>query len=160
MTAAPSPIINYTTISCCEVVDVKITGNATSTGGIAGDNIGSIIACSFSGEVSARSRCGGIVGRNLDGNILACWADAQASDSYLGGVCGLYRSGSVTACYWAGSATVGIDDANNNPDTTVKVEGDITWQSACEGMNAALPADFGWQWTTGGGSLPTLVPNE
>ena len=153
--------INYTTISCCEVVDVKITGNATSTGGIAGDNIGSIIACSFSGEVSARLRCGGIVGRNLDGNILACWADAQASDSYLGGVCGSYDRGSVTACYWAGSATVGIDDANNNPDTTVKVDGTtVTWQSACDAMNAALPAEFGWQWTTDGGSLPTLVPNE
>lgn len=109
---------------------------------------------------------GGIVGYNgRSTNLYSCYAAEPlltgVSSLYVGAIAGGNEfNTSITACYWSGDVVTGVD-LNYGTFSGDKVDGTTyTWQSACDAMNAALPAEFGWQWTTGGGSLPTLVPNE
>ena len=110
---------------------------------------------------------GGIVGWNdgRNSNLYSCYAAEPlltgTSGFSVGAIAGNNEfNTSITACYWSGDAAAGVG-LNYGTADVYKVDGTtVTWQSACEGMNAVLPAGFGWQWTTDGGSLPTLVPNE
>lgn len=113
------------TISYCRA-DVKVTAfsdsNTTSAecnaGGIAGRNIGTILACEASGsEVSAKAssaktQAGGIAGTTSGGSYTASCAsevgkiiaNASGPEAYAGGVVGL-QSGVLYSSYARGDAT-------------------------------------------------------
>ena len=161
------------TMENCHVSGGSITGG-NGTGAIAGSASGMVRACSSSSvEVSGNGYsgmggAGGIVGWNGYGtNLYSCYAAEPlltgASGVSVGAIAGAHEvHASITACYWSGDAAAGVGYNYGTADIDVyKVDGTtVTWQSACDAMNTALPAEFGWRWTTGGGSLPTLVPNE
>ena len=159
------------TIENCHVSGGSVTGGI-ATGAIAADISGTVRACSASSvKVSGygdkgMGGVGGIVGWNSYGaNLYSCYVAEPlltgASGVYVGAIVGSNGSkSSITDCYWSGDVATGVGQ-NYGTFSGNKVDGTTyTWQSACEGMNAALPVDFGWQWTTDGSSLPTLVANE
>lgn len=92
----------YAMITRVRVVDSYICGNE-SVAGIVGYNYGSVIACSFDGQVKGHDYIGGIVGRNNETATVAdCYSLATVEgESYsdLGGVAG--RNNSVVQnCYF------------------------------------------------------------
>ena len=164
------------TVKNVTLENVNITGGDI-VGSVVGDNYGTVIACTASGNVSGTSRIGGVVGYN-NGTVTACYhANGTVSgDSYVGGVVGRNTSGTVTACYHAsgnvsGTSNVGgvmgynISGAvtacywsglpDNDNGGATKVDGQsVTWQKAVDAMNTALSGD-GWQYELIG-ALPTL----
>ena len=131
-----------------------------AAGGIAYANYGTITACSVKGDITANSDAvGGIAVSNLDtGIITACWYNGQLKERNIGGIVS-NNNNTVTACYWGGNAGQGV---NNNMGGTVeatKVEGTITWQTAVDGMNAALTGND-YKWKLGENNLPVLQKNQ
>ena len=148
------------TVQNLTLENVNITGGDI-VGSVVGDNYGTVIACTASGNVSGTSRIGGVVGYN-NGTVTACYhANGTVSgDSYVGGVVGRNTSGTVTACYHAsgnvsGTSNVGgvmgynISGAvtacywsglpDNDNGGATKVDGQsVTWQKAVDAMNTAL----------------------
>ena len=62
----------------------------------------------------------------------------------------------ISACYWGGNAEKGADD--QYMDATVeatKVNDGESWQSAIDGMNAALSGND-YEWALGTDGLPVL----
>lgn len=110
------------------------------TGMLAGENRGTITACSAAGEVKGtntyeeslemrnaygQNYVGGLVGWNYSGSITACYATGNATGSckgqnYTGGLVGWNLSGSdtssgtITACYATGNVTGSSNNGNNN----------------------------------------------
>ena len=164
---------NSNTIENCHVEGGSVTGGF-ATGAIAGSAGGTLRACSASSVkvsgngYSGMGGAGGIVGWNSYGtNLYSCYAAEPlltgASGVSVGAIAGAHEiKASITACYWSGDAAAGI--GYNYGDSTAevyKVDGTtVTWQSACEGMNAALPADFGWQWTTDDPATPPVLTEK
>ena len=144
--------------------NVNITGGDI-VGSVVGDNYGTVIACTASGNVSGTSRIGGVVGYN-SGTVTACYhANGTVSgDSYVGGVVGFNISGTLTACYWSGYAGDGIGQDNTGKysdgneyfgERENMVNGN--WTEAVTAMNTALGSG-GWQYElTAGNPLPTLT---
>ena len=145
-----------------EGVNYTSTDDDLRSFGIASGNSGTITACSVTGTLTAPSEVAGIVNQNI-GTITACWFNGtlSASKSY-----GITRSnyklssapnGSViSACYWGGNAEVGV--ADQTPDATTeatKVNDGESWQSAIDGMNAALSGND-YEWALGTDGLPVL----
>lgn len=131
-----------------------------AAGGIAYANYGTITACSVKGDITANSGAvGGIAVSNLDtGIITACWYNGQLKERNIGGIVS-NNNNTVTACYWGGNAGQGV---NNNMGGTVdatKVEGTTTWQTAVDGMNAALTGND-YQWVLGPDDLPVLQKKQ
>ena len=130
--------------------NVNITG-VDIVGSVVGDNYGTVIACTASGNVSGTSRIGGVVGYN-NGTVTACYhASGNVSGtSNVGGVMGYNLSGTLTACYWSG-----LPDNDNGGAT--KVDGTtVTWQNAVDAMNTALEsAGSDWRYELTG-TLPSL----
>ena len=91
---------------------VTITGTGTDfTGGVAGDNMGTVENCSVSGDVSSTyMRLGGVVGNN-SGTVRNCYSIADITVpngqvNYVGGAVGLNGDGgTVEYCYVTGSVT-------------------------------------------------------
>ena len=168
--------MNSSTIENCHVEGGSVTGG-TDTGAIAGSASGMVRACSSSSvKVSGIDNAGygfgwvgGIVGYNggRTTNLYSCYAAEPlltgASGFYVGAIAGGNEFNTpITACYWSGdvAASVGINYGTSDIDV-YKVDGTtVTWQSACEGMNAALPADFGWQWTTDDPATPPVLTEK
>ena len=142
---------NYGTVIACTA-----SGNVSGTlyvGGVVGYNNGTVTACYHaSGNVSGTSYIGGVVGRNTSGTLTACYhASGNVSGtSNVGGVVGYNISGTLTACYWSG-----LPDNDNGGAT--KVDGTtVTWQNAVDAMNTALQsAGSEWRYELTG-ELPTL----
>ena len=146
------------TVKNVTLENVNITGNRNMIGGggdcvgsVVGDNYGTVIACTASGNVSGTLYVGGVVGYN-NGTVTACYhASGNVSGtSNVGGVVGYNKSGTLTACYWSG-----LPDNDNGGAT--KVDGtNVTWQTAVDAMNAALQsAGSEWRYELTG-ELPTL----
>ena len=140
---------NYGTVIACTA-----SGNVSGTlyvGGVVGYNNGTVTACYHaSGNVSGTSNVGGVVGRNTSGTVTACYhAAGNVSGNIVGGAVGVNYA-TVTACYWSG-----LPDNDNGGAT--KVDGTtVTWQTAVDAMNAALQnAGSGWHYVLNG-ALPTL----
>ena len=74
-------------------------GSAASIGGIAGNNAGAILNCSFNGDVLAQEKCGGIAGVNLQqGMISGCSVKGKILSRHsAGGICG-ENAGSILGC--------------------------------------------------------------
>lgn len=148
-------------ISGCSVSgSVTTLSSDYSVGGIVNDNSGLVTGCyNIAAVIGVDSYVGGIAGYNNDGGIItACYntGELSATDSgggtYIGGVVGYNDdTGIITDCYWnCTEAEKGIGEDNNeeNPQTATEVDGTIvTWETAMEAMNTALPSDFGdWRY--------------
>lgn len=74
-------------------------GSASSVGGIAGTNRGTISACVFSGAVQGRSNIGGVCGVNESGGrVVSCSVSGTVQgEQATGGVCGK-NAGTLLSC--------------------------------------------------------------
>lgn len=126
-----------------------------------------IYACSSTAEVTHQSSgqgAGGIAGCNL-GTILACYATGNVTGgSYVnvGAIAGYQRDDGIqTACYWSGNAAKGV---GSGTDGTTKV-GDGNWTTAKSAMNTALTNEgISYRWTENNGedkeSRPLIIATE
>ena len=72
-------------------------GDCAATGGIAGENYGTLENCAFSGEITGQMNTGGIAGSNL-GVIRDCTAAGNITGhNRTGGITG-YNDGQITGC--------------------------------------------------------------
>ncbi len=137
----------------------------SSVGGVVG-NLGngcSLMACYSTGNVTAtitygHANVGGVVGINGQGTVTACYhATGEITSSVgdrIGGIAGCNDQGTFTACYWENNQEQGTGSGSTGG--TAKVEGNVTWQTAVDAMNAALNKS-GWTYRLGGDNLPELV---
>lgn len=89
-------------------------GDCGATGGIAGENYGSIEFCTFSGVVTGKTNTGAIVGSNF-GTIRDCMTDGSITGSNrTGGICG-YNDGQLIACKNSGLVNTDSADPTLNP---------------------------------------------
>ena len=85
------------------VEDASISGYSY-TGGLVGNNRGTISNCYSTGLVSGGSYVGGLVGEN-GGSITNCYSTASVGgSSYVAGLVG-YNSGTINNCYSTGSVS-------------------------------------------------------
>ena len=132
------------------------------TSSIAVSNHGNITACSATGTIkSANSGVGGIAVGNY-GTITACWFNGTLSGqdmagyTQIGGIGWKNDGGTITACYWGGNALSGLFSGIGE---TTKVNDDESWQTAVDGMNAALTGND-YQWVLGPDDLPVLQKKQ
>ena len=139
----------------------------SSVGGVVGSlgNNSSLMASYSTGNVTAtrtdgRANVGGVVGANSQGTVTGCYHATGEITSLggdgIGGIAGYNDKGTFTACYWENKQEQGF--GYNEPGITdgTKVEGNVTWKTAVDAMNAALKsAGSEWQYEPGD-SLPTL----
>ncbi len=142
-----------------QLIDVNLYGSSGSAAGIVEQNEGQIIACSVTGKISAYGRTCGIADLNY-GSITACWFDGTLKD-YESGAIVRYNYAFVTSCYWGGNAGQGVfSNGGGKVDGGAKVDGTtVKWQTAVDGMNAAL-SDNDYQWALGTGGLPVLQKKQ
>ena len=156
---------NWATIENCHVVGGSIEGTDLPSGGIAGlnGNKATIRACSSSAAVTIQGDgdgAGGIVGINSS-RIIACYATGSVTgnNAYIGAIVGRL-GGELTACYWSGNEEKGV---GGGLDTTTKVAGDVTWETAMNTMNTAL-SGTGYRWIENTGDdkedHPLIITNE
>ena len=138
-------------ITACSVSNSDITGD-DRVGGIVGSanqgDDGYIIACSVSNsDITGDDRVGGIAGRTNEGHITACYTTADVYGSSHVGAFVCYNEEFVadgetiiTAGYWqtdSQESAVGFGESGG----TTRVEGTVTWKTATEEMNRAIPTD-------------------
>ena len=141
------------TVKNLQLVDVKLNESGGATAGIVVNNYGTIMACSMTGEISAYSYTSGIANFNL-GTIVACWFSGTLKENEGYGIVA-FNYGTITACFWDGNTTNGYCSNEGGTVEATKVEGTITWQTAVDGMNAALTGND-YQWALGTDGLPVL----
>lgn len=147
---------NYGAISGCSVSgSVATLSSDYSVGGIVTDNYGSVTGCyNIAAVKGVDFYVGGIAGYNY-GTITACYntgalsATAPDEETYIGGVVGYnYDTGIITACYWDCTGTtkgIGYDNTSENSSDEGATKVDVTtvtWETAKEEMNNALPGGF------------------
>ena len=97
---------NNGTIISCSFDGSIICGGAA--GGIAGNNDGTITECYNTGSVNGEDRVGGIVGNNY-GTISECYNTGSVNgDNSVGGIAG-DSCGTITECYNTGNVTGNSD---------------------------------------------------
>lgn len=147
---------NYGAISGCSVSgSVTTLFSGYSVGGIVNDNSGLVTGCyNIAAVKGVDSYVGGIAGYN-SGTITACYntgalsATAPDEETYIGGVVGYnYDTGTINTCYWNCTGTdKGIGKDENSQTATEVDSTTVTWETAMEAMNTALPSDFGdWRY--------------
>ena len=130
-----------------------------ATGGIAGSNYGTIIACSVTGNITASNGAAGGIAVVNYGTITACWFDGNLTTSYDNGGIAAYNYSTITACFYGGNAGHGAYNQGGTVDAT-KVEGvTVKWQTAVDGMNPALTGND-YQWALGTDGLPVLQKKQ
>jgi len=141
------------TVKNLQLVNVRYNMKGISnSGGIATQNYGTITACSVTGTITtAGGNIGGITLSN-SGTITACWFKGSLTGYHFAGGIATYNYNDVSACYWNGNVSSGIFSGT---DETTKVNDDESWQTAVDGMNAALTGND-YQWALGTDGLPVL----
>lgn len=87
----------------------------TDVGGLVGSNYGTVVDCSFSGEVKGLEKVGGVVGHNY-GDVRGCTFTGTVSGKrYSGGIAG-YNEGRVDSCTNLGQINVTIPEETVNID--------------------------------------------
>ena len=150
------------TVKNLQLEGVNYTSGGYGSYGIAIYNTGTITACSVTGTLTASDEAYGIVLQNV-GTITACWFNGTLSASSSSGIARtnvkistVTNGGVISACYWGGNAEVGVDYPNSNATTDVtKVNDGESWQSAIDGMNAALSGND-YEWVLGTDGQPVL----
>lgn len=145
------------TVKNLQLVDVKLNESGGATAGIVVNNYGTIMACSMTGEISAYSYTSGIANFNL-GTIVACWFSGTLKENEGYGIVA-FNYGTITACFWDENTTNGYRSNEGGTVEATKVEGTITWQTAVDGMNAALTGND-YKWKLGENNLPVLQKNQ
>ena len=149
------------TVKNLQLENVDYTGTDESYG-IATNNLGTITACSVTGTLTASDYVAGIVYGNR-GTITACWFNGalSASSSYGIAMNNIKlptepNGGVISACCWGGNAEMGVDTQTSGATTeATKVNDGESWQSAIDGMNAAL-SDNDYEWALGTDGQPVL----
>ena len=149
------------TVKNLQLENVDYTGTDKSYG-IATNNLGTITACSVTGMLTASDYVAGIVYGNI-GTITACWFNGTLSASSSYGIVrnnsklsAVPNGGVISACYWGGNAEMGVDTQTSGATTeATKVNDGESWQSAIDGMNAAL-SDNDYEWALGTDGQPVL----
>lgn len=143
-------IVNGGTIKNLNLANATIHSekDGASVGGIAGYmSDGCITACSVSNcTITGFDQSGGVAGRIEGGHITACYTTA---DVYGSGTAGAFVGhnemlvvdiATITACYWqtdSQESAVGFGESGG----ATRVEGTVTWKTATEEMNRAIPTD-------------------
>ena len=142
-----------------QLIDVNLYDSSGHAAGIVEQNEGKIIACSVTGKISAYGRTCGIAYSNY-GDITACWFNGTLKENESGAIV-RYNYAFVTSCYWGGNAGQGVfSNGGGKVDGGAKVDGTtVKWQTAVDGMNAAL-SDNDYQWALGTGGLPVLQKKQ
>ena len=138
-------------------VDYDVRQNGVA-GGIAMSNYGTITACSVTGDISSTGGyVGGIATSNI-GSIIGCWFDGNLTSGIgNGGIAGLNYS-TITACYYGQNGYPGVA-INDGTDDTHRIGTGASWQTAVDGMNAALTGND-YQWKLGTDGLPVLQKKQ
>ena len=111
--------------------------------------------CSVTGKIDAFGTVGGIANAN-QGSITACWFAGTLKENESGGIVNYNLSiGSITACYWRANTDKGVYNNEGGTIDATKVNDGESWQTAVDGMNAAL-TDNAYQWISGTNGLPEL----
>lgn len=143
------------TVKNLQLVDVELYESGGGTAGIVVNNYGQVIACSVTGKIDAFSAVSGIAYAN-QGSITACWFDGTLKENASGGIVNYnFSIGSITACYWRANTDKGVYNNQGGTVDATKVNDGDSWQTAVDGMNAAL-TDNAYQWTSGTDGLPVL----
>lgn len=106
------------------------------TGGVCGDNSGTVRDCKNTGSVSGENFVGGVCGINL-GTIKSCYntGSVHGTDICVGGVCGnSFRVTNTNYCYYlSDTATRGIGNRDDEKDKAEKMSkeqfesGEMAW---------------------------------
>ncbi len=117
--------------------EIAPAGSRSNVGSLAGENAGTIVDCSFSGNVSGTDRVGGLVGYNqLTGVIEACSSDGQIQgDHFVGGLAG-ENNGVIRQC--ENRAKINITVQENAVEL-----GDVSLDSLLESESAVTVTDVG-----------------
>lgn len=115
------------TVKNVGVVDSYINGGH-NTGGLCGQNEGTISNCYYIGSVRGIDYVGGLCGNNTpNGTILNCYSIGSVSgNGFVGGFCGM-NSGTIKHCYYNSKIYTGNAVGYNNGPVE-KVEGKTTVQ--------------------------------
>ena len=151
----------HVTAKGLELVGCTITG-WTEGGGESGtaEDLGftynaNTHTCSVTGKIDAFSAVSGIAYAN-QGSITACWFDGTLKENASGGIVNYnFSIGSITACYWRANTDKGAYNNEGGTIDATKVNDGESWQTAVDGMNAAL-TDNAYQWISGTNGLPEL----
>ena len=150
------------TVKNLQLEGVNYTSGNYGAYGITLGNSGTITACSVTGTLTASEDVAGIT-YSSRGTITACWFNGTLSAPRSCGIAtycvqqtAIPNGGVISACYWGGNAEVGVDAQDS--DATVeatKVNDGESWQSAIDGMNAALSGND-YEWALGTDGQPVL----
>ena len=137
-------------------VDFNVKQGGVSSG-IAWSNFGTLTACSVTGTIAtANGDVSGIAVNNF-GTITACWFNGTIAGYNLGNIVSS-NYGTLTACYYGWNGYPGVETNYGTADTHV-IDTGASWQTAVDGMNAALTGN-GYQWALGKDGLPVLQKKQ
>ena len=131
-----------------------------AAGGIANANYGTITACSVNGDITASNGAAGGIASFNNGSIIGCWYNGQlkgnngSGGTPMGGIAYI-NYGTITACFYGGNAGQGVYSNQGGTVDATKVNDGDSWQTAVNGLNAALTGND-YQWTSGTDGLPVL----
>lgn len=95
--------------------EIRPDGDASTVGGIVGENHGSLEGCSFQGDVTGQLDTGGIAGSNY-GRIRSCTAAGKLTgENRTGGIAG-YNEGTIDGC--ENSMEINVDSVDPAIDPT------------------------------------------
>lgn len=106
---------------------VAAGGDKIACGGIAGENYGKIVCCTFTGMVQGDTQIGGIVGRNqVSGQIVSCSFEGKVQGTTAtGGIAG-QNAGTIRHCTNTGSVNIdNIDSALSLSDIQIDTTLDL-----------------------------------
>lgn len=106
---------------------VAAGGDKIACGGIAGENYGKIVCCTFTGMVQGDTQIGGIVGRNqASGQIVSCSFEGKVQGTTAtGGIAG-QNAGTIRHCTNTGSVNIdNIDSALSLSDIQIDTTLDL-----------------------------------
>ena len=148
-----------------KIENCSVSGSVSGSdiaGGVVGYQSGGFLTgCSSSATVNAGDVAGGVAGlTDSDVTLTACYhanETVSGPDGTTGGVAGrnykFFNDPVITACYWGNNGQaqgIGDNQAGTTGGTT-KVEGNVTWQTAYQTMNAALEgAGSKWRYNSDG----------
>ena len=137
-------------------VDFNVKQGGVSSG-IAWSNFGTLTACSVTGTIeTANGDVSGIAVNNF-GTITACWFNGTIAGYNLGNIVSS-NYGILTACYYGWNGYPGVETNYGTADTHV-IDTGASWQTAVDGMNAALTGND-YQWVLGPDDLPVLQKKQ